>query len=157
MIKNILVPLDGSELAECALSYVEELATKLAVDKVNLVSVTERVAGFRVIEDPKLPSEQRLAPEARGKLERTASNYLDRVGKRLESKGIEVEKEVLYGNPAEEIAIYARHGGTDLIVMSSHGKGGPSRWAHGSVADKVLKSVETPVMIIRAPACSGTE
>ncbi len=157
MIKNILVPLDGSNLAECVLSYVEELAAKLGADKVSLVSVTERVTGFRAIEDPVSPSEQRLAPEARGKLERAAMRYLDRVGRGLEGKGIKVESEVLFGNPAVEISIYARHAGVDLIIMSSHGKGGPSRWARGSVADKVLKSVELPVMIIRAPACSGTE
>jgi nucleotide-binding universal stress UspA family protein len=155
MIKNILVPLDGSKLAECALEYVEDLAAKPGVEKVTLISVTERVKGFAAVEDPNAPTEVRLMPEASGKMEKQAAAYLDKVGKGLESKGIKVEKEVLYGNPAEEITIYCENGGADLIVMSSHGRSGPSRWAHGSVAEKVLRSARIPVMIIRAPACSG--
>ena len=156
MIKNILVPLDGSKLAECALSYVEEMATKLGVDKVTLLSVTERVKGFRAIEDPTSPTEVRLAPEATGKLERQATKYLNRISKGLESKGVKVEKQVLLGNPAEEITIHTENEGGDLIVMASHGRTGPSRWAHGSVAERILKSVRIPVMVIRAPGCSGT-
>jgi nucleotide-binding universal stress UspA family protein len=155
MIKNIMVPLDGSKLAECALEYAEDLAAKPGVEKVILVSVTERVKGFSAIEDPNSPTEIRLMPEASGKMEKQAANYLNRIGKGLESRGIKVEKEVLYGDPAEEITIYCENGAADLIVMSSHGRSGPSRWAHGSVAEKVLRSAKIPVMIIRSPACSG--
>ena len=60
MIKKIVVPLDGSKLAECALPYVEEMATKMAVDEVVLISVTERVKGFRPIEDASQPLGQTL-------------------------------------------------------------------------------------------------
>jgi nucleotide-binding universal stress UspA family protein len=156
MIKKIMVPLDGSKLAESALDYVKELSTKLGVEKVALVSVTERVQGYRALDDPSSPSEMRLAPEATGKMQRQAEKYLKRIGKGLETKGIKVETEVLLGDPAREIAIYADTPGTDLIVMASHGRSGPSRWAHGSVADKVLRAVCIPVMIVRAPGCNGT-
>jgi nucleotide-binding universal stress UspA family protein len=156
MIKRILVPLDGSKLAESALDYVEEIATKPGVENVTLISVTERVQGYRLIEDPTAPAEGRLAPEGTGKMERQAEKYLKRIGKRLEDKGIKVETEVLLGDPAREISIYAATPGSDLIVMASHGRSGPSRWAHGSVADRILRAVCIPVMVIRAPGCTGT-
>jgi len=156
MIKKVLVPLDGSKLAEAALDYVAELATKPGFEKVTLLSVTERVQGYRLIEDPTTPTEDRLAPEATGKMERQAQNYLKKVAKGLQAKGIKVEIEVLLGDPAREIAIYASTPGGDLLVMASHGRSGPSRWAHGSVADKILRSVCIPVMVVRAPGCTGT-
>jgi nucleotide-binding universal stress UspA family protein len=153
MIKKILVPLDGSKLAECALPYVEEIASKMGVDEVDLVSVTERVQGFMPIEDPSQPLGQYLRPEAVGKMERQAKKYLDRIAKGLEAKGIKVVKEVLLGNPAEEITIYAETKGSDLIIMASHGRGGLSKWAHGSVADRVFRAACMPVLMVRAPGC----
>ncbi len=149
-----MVPLDGSELAECALSYAEELATRMGISEVILVSVTERIPGYRTVDDPTQPSEVRLVPEGVGKMESQAQRYLRRTAKKLESKGTKVSQEVLLGNPAEELIIYAENRGVDLIVMSSHGRTGPSRWAFGSVADKVSRSVKIPVMIIRAPGCN---
>ncbi|OGO06013.1 MAG: hypothetical protein A2Y60_05020 [Chloroflexi bacterium RBG_13_54_9] len=61
--------------------------------------------------------------------------------------------QVLMGNPPEEIASYAEESGVDLIVMASHGRSGPSRWAYGSVAEKVFRSSCVPVMMVRAPGC----
>ncbi len=155
MIKKVLVPLDGSKLSEAALDYVEEISTKLGVEKVILLSVTERVEGYRLIEDPSAAGGERLAPEGTGKMETQADKYLKRIAKGLEAKGIKVETEVLLGDPAREISIYAETPGGDLIVMASHGRSGPSRWAHGSVADRVLRSVCIPVMVVRAPGCTG--
>jgi nucleotide-binding universal stress UspA family protein len=67
MYKKILVPLDGSKLAECVLPHVESLATCSPGAEVILVSVTERIAGLRAIEDPNQPLGERLVPEAVGK------------------------------------------------------------------------------------------
>ena len=153
MYKKILVPLDGSKLAECALPYVEELARGCSAEEVILVSVTERVLGYRAFEDPSQPLGQQLASEAVGKKEQQAQRYLDRIAKAMEAKGIKVDTEVLLGDPAEEIVIYAKHPGCDIIVMSSHGRSGPSRWAHGSVADKVFRASSVPVLMVRAPGC----
>jgi nucleotide-binding universal stress UspA family protein len=150
MYKRILVPLDGSKLAECALPHVEELAKGCGTERVILVSVTERVQGYRVFDDPGHPLGQQLAPEAVGKKENQAQRYLDRIAKAMEAKGIKVDTEVLLGDPAEEIVIYAKHPGCDLIVMSSHGRTGISRWTHGSVADRVFRSSPVPVLMIRA-------
>jgi len=155
MYKKILVPLDGSKLAECVLPYVEELAKGCNTEKVILASVTERVLGYRAFEDPSQPLGQRLAPEAAGKKEQPAQRYLGRIAKTMEAKGIKVDTEVLIGDPAEEIVSYAKHPGCDIIVMSSHGRSGPSRWAHGSVADKVFRASCVPVLMVRAPGCTS--
>ncbi len=168
MYKKILVPLDGSKLAECALPHVEELVKGGDTAEVILVSVTERVQGYRAVDGPTepvvlsgggwggagiQPPPQRLVPEAFGKKEKQAQRYLDRIAKTMAAKGINVSTEVLLWKPAEAIVGYAKQYGCDLIVMASHGRSGPSRWAHGSVADKVLRSSCIPVLMIRAPGC----
>ncbi len=167
MYKKILVPLDGSKLAECALPHVKELAKGCGATEIMLVSVTERVQGYRAVEGSTgpvvssgggwagsiQPPVQRLVPEAFGKKEKQAQRYLDRIAKTLAGKGIKVNTDVLLWKPAEAIVGYAKQYGCDLIVMASHGRSGPSRWAHGSVADKVLRSSCIPVLMIRAPGC----
>jgi nucleotide-binding universal stress UspA family protein len=168
MYKKILVPLDGSKLAECAIPHVEELAKGCGTEEVILVSVTERVKGYRVVEGPSQPvagSElgwmessrspgQRLTPEAFGKKEKQAQRYLDRIAKTMAAKGINVSTEVLLWKPEEAIVGYAKQYRCDLIIMASHGRSGPSRWAHGNVAEKVLKASSIPVLMIRAPGCT---
>ena len=153
MYKKIVVPLDGSKLAECALPYAEEIAKGCNTEEVFLVSVTERVKGYRSLDDPSQRMGQRLIPEALGKKEKQAQRYLDRIAKAMEAKGIKVSTEVLLWKPAEAIIGYAKQSRCDLIVMASHGRSGPSRWAYGSVADKVLRSSQIPVLIVRAPGC----
>ena len=163
MYKKILVPLDGSKLAECVLPHLEALATCLAGAEVILVSVTERVTGYRVIEDYTEPfgerlvpsSGERLVPEAVGKQEKQAQKYLDKIAKTLEAKGIKARTEVLLGKPAEEIMLYAANKGCDLIIMASHGRSGLSRWAHGSVVDKVFKATAVPILMIKTKGYSG--
>jgi nucleotide-binding universal stress UspA family protein len=154
VFKKIVVPLDGSKLAECALAFAEEMAAHFKDSQVELISVTERVMGYRAVEDPTSPTEQRLAPEAVGKLERQANRYLNRIAAGLRAKGISVDSTVLYGKPAEEIVIFVETEKPDLIIMASHGRSGPSRWAFGSVADRVSRAVNIPVMMIRAPGCA---
>ncbi len=153
MYRKILVPLDGSKLAECVIPYVEQLAVCCTAEKVTLISVTERVQGYRPVDDLSQPLGQRMMPEGVGKMERQAQKYLNRIAKGIKDKGINVQTEVLLGNPAEEISIYAESNECDIIVMASHGRSGPSRWAHGSVADKVFKAVCVPILMVRAPGC----
>jgi nucleotide-binding universal stress UspA family protein len=164
MYKKILVPLDGSKLAECALPHTEELAKGCGNEEVMLISVTEKVQGrtrapeaqelYRTSDRPELQGAGSEITVTFGKKQRQAQRYLDRVAKAMETKGIKVRTEVLFWPPAEAIAAYAEDNGADIIVMSSHGRSGPSRWAHGSVADKVLRASRVPVLIVRAPGCA---
>jgi nucleotide-binding universal stress UspA family protein len=164
MYKRILVPLDGSKLAECALIHAEELAKGCSAGKIILVSVTEQVEGqtqapeawelYSTTDRPEFragPSEMTVIF---GKKQRQAERYLGRVATKLEAKGITADIDVLIGDPAGKIVDYARNPGCDVIVMATHGRSGPSRWAFGSVADKVLRSSGIPVLLIRAPGCT---
>jgi len=92
-------------------------------------------------------------PVTVGKMQRQAQRYLDRIAKQLQKKGIKVRTEVLLGNPAEEITSFAERDGANLILMASHGRSGISRWAYGSVADKVFRATCVPILMIRAPGC----
>ena len=164
MYEKILVPLDGSKLAESVLPYVEEVAQHCDTQDVILVSVTERIRGMQAvpvygdIETPKagmpvseVASSVREVPVGVGKMQRQAERYLNKIAKRLQAKGLKVSTVVLLGDPAEEIVIYAQLKPIDLIAMSSHGRSGISRWAHGSVADRVFRSVNVPILMVRAP------
>jgi len=153
MYSKILVPLDGSKLAECALPYAEELAKGCNTEEVILVSVTERIKGYRPVEDPSQPLGQVLIPEAVGKKEKQAQRYLNRIAKGLQAKGVKVRTDVLFWPPAQSIVSYAEYSGADTIVMSSHGHSGPSRWAHGSVADKVCRASSVPILMVKAQGC----
>jgi len=159
MYKKILVPLDGSKLAESSLSHMEELARGCGTEEVILISVTEHIKGYK----PEFATGQPIGlgysqpvikiPVRVGKMQKQAEKYLDRIARKLKIKGVKVRTEVLIGNPAEEIALFAENSGADIIVMSSHGRSGPSRWAFGSVAEKVLWSSCVPVLTIKAPGC----
>jgi nucleotide-binding universal stress UspA family protein len=155
MYKKIMVPLDGSKLAECVLPHVERIATSCGTGQVILVSVTERITGYRVMDDPSQPLGERLVPEAVGKQGEQAQKYLGKIAKALEAKGIKVLTEVLLGKPAEEITLYAANRECDLIIMASHGRSGLSRWTHGSVADKVFRASHAPVLMVKAPGYVG--
>lgn len=158
MYSKVLVPLDGSKLAECVLPHVEELAQSCKTKEVILVSVTERAISYDVREESTqpmnegmmLPSGDWLVSDIVGKKEKPARDYLGKIAKRLKAKGLKVVTEVLVGNPAEEIVSYTDRAGCDLIIMASHGRSGLSRWAHGSVADKVLQAAPVSILMVKA-------
>ena len=133
--ERILVTLDGSKLAERALEPALLLARASGAELILLRVVTpiELWAPFVEIE----PSFE-VAHEQH---EREATVYLEEVGGRLleEEKMLNIRTVTLRGPVAETIADYARKIGVDLIVISSHGRSGISRWLLGSVAEKVLR------------------
>jgi nucleotide-binding universal stress UspA family protein len=151
MYNKILVPLDGSEMAECVLPQVEAIATGCQVSTV----VFARVAEPLDIPD----GESRLAlPEEQWKrLEeiRTvdAQKYLEQLVARFDLKGAHLETKVLSGHAAEALADYADGNDFDLIVIATHGRSGISRWVWGSVAERILRSACVPVLMVRAPGC----
>jgi nucleotide-binding universal stress UspA family protein len=80
---------------------------------------------------------------------RQDEQYLAKIEKRLRDSGLNVRSEVLIGKPAETIVQYASENRASLIVMSTHGRSGPGRWVFGSVAEKVLHGVTTPILLVR--------
>jgi len=155
MYERIIVPLDGSKLAEAVLPHVEMLA-HAGADGILLLTVTERITGRGQtvqIADPSaaVPALEPVVklPAAVGKMQRQGERYLNRIARRLKKRGIETETAVRLGNPAEEICSFAHEQDADLIVMATHGRSGIARWALGSVSEKVLRASHIPVLMIR--------
>ena len=151
MYERILVPLDGSKVGEAALPYVEELVSKLAAVqkvKVTLLQVVSSlthpvVAGGESVSIPYTGVEVE-------QIKKKAMNYLNKTSKGLRSKGVVVNCKVAVGRAAEEIIKAADEVNADLVAMSTHGRSGFSRWAFGSVTDKVLRAGKVPVLLVRA-------
>lgn len=154
MYQHITVPLDGSELAECVLPHLSAIAGGCNVNKVTLARVVEPVYIPGELE-PDLPRKehQQLLERVKAATMKDARSYLDRVAKQLKHDGIKVRSEVLYGDAADEIADYVKKKGVDLVIISTHGRSGPSHWVWGSVASRILRSVCAPVFMVRAPGC----
>ena len=151
MYERILVPLDGSKVAEAALPNVEDLVVRMAPGtriEVTLLQVISNLT-YNVLtpeEEAQIPySEEELA-----KIKRSTLDYLEKIAAPLRAKGIDVKTRVAVGHAAEEIINAAQQTGANVIAMSTHGYSGIKRWALGSVADKVLHISEIPVLLVRA-------
>ncbi|HRW04829.1 MAG TPA: universal stress protein [Caldilineaceae bacterium] len=143
-LRRLLLPLDGSALAENAIPLATLLAKTFDGELILL----------RVLDLP-LPTLEVKYPENHWVREamqanfREAQRYLDDQGMLLKDAGIRVRTIVRDGPPAEDILATATDEAVDLIVISSHGKGGPSPWTSGSVADKVMQHSRCPVLLVR--------
>jgi len=148
MYQKIMVPLDGSELAECVLPHVEAFISQCQIRTIVFVrvleAITPAVAGEYAINVEDLESR-----EANRKT--SAEEYLKQIMKRMEPGETRLEKEVLIGRPADRLADYADQNDVDLILMATHGRSGVSRWVRGSVADRILRAASVPVLMVRAP------
>ena len=143
-IKSVVVPLDGSPLAEAVLPHVVELASRLFLE-VALVRVvrlpTMAYAGFE-------PLPMELADIER-QMQEEAEQYLGRIARRLEGKGIGTRATVLKGPVGAQIVDYAQSTEGTMVAISTHGRSGLRRMALGSVADMVIRSLEIPVLVVR--------
>ncbi len=148
MIKRILVPLDGSELAERALPYAEELARQFGASLILLRSVNSLDLSSAQAFSGYLPAE--VYDAAYEDARRVAREYLEATAARLAADGLKVEWVLRTGDPAGEVVEHERDGKADLVVMSTHGRSGLSRWVFGSVADRVLRGGTIPVLLVRA-------
>jgi len=142
---RILVPLDGSPLAEQALPHAEEMARATGAEIVIL----------RVPTIPPFltwgPDPGMVMPALLNEAYEEADAYLANVARRLHARGFVVHKAPMDPGPvADAIIDYAREANIDLIVMSTHGRSGIGRWVYGSVADRVLRGADVPVLLIRA-------
>jgi len=141
--QTILVPLDGSKFAECALPIALSVA-RILDGQVGLVSVSSK---------KRIRPRQRVAtlsPAAVNLIDEVASDYLDGVATRIsEFSSVPVYPTVLTGRPAAALAKHAKGHHPELIVMSTHGRGPFSRYWLGSVADWVVRHVPTPVLLVR--------
>src|SRR4030042_3438185 len=151
MYNHIMVPLDGSELAECVLPQVVSIAKGCGVPKVSLVRVvtplkiysTEFEGTIAIAEMQKI-EEQSIA---------NAKEYLEKKSADLKKQGISPDISVMFGNVIDSLAEFAEKNKVDLIIIATHGRSGLSRFVWGSVADRILRTAKGPVLMIRPEAC----
>lgn len=147
-IRTILVPLDGSRLARRVVPHAATLALATGA-RLHLLSVQE---------DSQLDLQffyQAHALRISQEIQFRLARYLELVAGRLRQQGLEVATEVVPGRAAEEIARAARRVEAGIVAISTHGRSGLGRWAQGSVAQEVIRSVATPLLVLRPAARGG--
>ncbi len=145
-LNTVIVPLDGSELAEQVLPHVVGLARALDA-KVMLLRVTASPADYH-------PLGYAVGPytDLSIEVDAEAADYLDQVGQKLRGEGISsVEQGLLHGDPAGAIVDTARRTPDSMVAMTTHGRSGVGRWLMGSIADRVVRYCGDPVLVVRAP------
>jgi nucleotide-binding universal stress UspA family protein len=149
MYQKIMVPLDGSQVAECVIPHIETIAGKSAT-RVELVTVVEPLdiptRGQIAISDDEI---KQIDDEGKNE----ATKYLKQVSSRLTRAGINASTVILSGKPAESLVRYAVNNNVDLIIMATHGRSGISKIFWGSVAEKILRATDIPVLLIKTTSC----
>lgn len=148
--ERVLVPLDGSELAEAILPFVEKVAGPLDAEIV-LLRVVEPFSPGEVMAAAGV-----VAPDTLLVREMEAKRYLSAIEQRLGDKGLRVRTGIRLGSPATEIVTAAETWNADLVAMTTHGRAGFRRVLFGSVAEEVLRSAPVPVLMIRMTAKAAT-
>ncbi|HJW83996.1 MAG TPA: universal stress protein [Anaerolineae bacterium] len=151
MINHILVPLDGSALAECVLPHTFAVAHAFGA----------QVTLLHVLEPTQMPGQPRAVDPVYWHIRKAEIDaYLDVTATRLHAAGLEAQYTVLEGQPAERVIEYARDNGVDLVILSSHGRSGLSGWNVSSVVQKIILRIYRPILLVRAyqlvtPAVTG--
>ncbi len=149
MYKTILVPLDGSELAETVLPHVEELA-RLFGSTVVLLSVLELPHLVGLPKGDLFDALPQMTPAEVNSHLAEVRRYLDEKADQLKQSGVEARALVEYGPVVVTIMRAARQEDAGLIAMASHGRGGMADVYYGSVAAGVLQRIDRPLLIVRA-------
>jgi nucleotide-binding universal stress UspA family protein len=142
MLRRILVGLDGSPLAETILDPVRALALRLGAEVV-LLHVTHVPEMVRAAEPG--PTLDEIVARERER----AETYLEGAARKVREAGLAVQTAVSAGEAAAEIVRYAERERIDLIALATHGRSGMQRWLYGSVADAVLHTTSTPLLLLR--------
>ncbi len=156
--RTILVPLDGSRLAESALPLAEQLAKERDIQNTRIVLVNvckpDLLPQGSYYMNPDYPPTTPLQYEdyvkqETAKTKDASRQYLERITQKIKLEGIKIKTEVLAGDAAEEIIKYANSHPFQVIVMTSHGHSGFKHLVLGSVAEKVVLETHTPVLIVK--------
>jgi nucleotide-binding universal stress UspA family protein len=142
MYKRVLVPVDGSEVAEAIIPFILDIAGPLDLEVLVLqvnrpaIPLVLDAVPTMVIDDVEAQTEE-------------AAAYLARLVGEMQAKGLRARACVRRGEPVAEILAASREEGADLIAMSTHGRSGPARVVLGSVAESVLRHASVPVFLMR--------
>ncbi len=146
MYRRVLIPLDGSEVAESVLPFAEQIAGPLDAE-VLLVRVVEPIVTAVALASGEVGGADALVHH-----QLAAKRYLEDLAERLTAKGLRARTLAALGVPAVEIVAIAEAEKADLIAMTTHGRSGIRRFVFGSVAQEVLRAASVPVLLFRMPA-----
>ncbi len=153
MQERIVIPLDGSEIGESALPYINDLLSKFSSDveiEIILLHVMKLSDMMPIVGEGNIP-DMNLLREQQEEEKKRKLDYLIRVGESLQSSRVKIKTIVSIGEAAEQIIKTAEENEVDLIAMSTHGRSGIGKLAFGSVTDGVLKhGGEIPIAMVRA-------
>ena len=156
-MRRILVPLDGSVLAEAVLPHAKELAFRLSssIHLLRVVPLARQLAASSFAGSGGIDGMPGLDVKAideavEARLEE-ATVYIEEQGKKLRQEGVSVEWEIRQGTATEEILECAKNNDIELIAISTHGRSGLGRLVFGSVFDSVMRGAGIPVMVIKPP------
>jgi len=149
---SVLVTLDGSKVAESVLPHLKEVHRQLPGNKwdIILMRVCEIFSQPINYPPPMSMNWDEYLKYEKNKCKEICLNYLGEVQDKLDIDRKALRIEVPEGNPAETLISYANKNSVDLIIMSTHGRTGISKWAFGSIAEKVLRGADCPILLIRA-------
>jgi nucleotide-binding universal stress UspA family protein len=148
-IKNIIVPLDGSQLAEQTLPTVEALAKAVNAQVTLFRAISTYTFAFA---EPYPFGGAEASVEVLEAIEQEAEDYLNTQAQALRSKGLTVQTKKVLGEPANQLVELAHATADSLTVISTHGRSGVARTLLGSVADRVVRSSGRPVLLLRSKA-----
>jgi nucleotide-binding universal stress UspA family protein/predicted transcriptional regulator len=143
-VERLLVPLDGSTLAERALDSAAEIA------RPDSLTVLVRVE--ETTQNPPAEGADGSPRPGSGAVGSSSAAYLQSIAETMRSKGLRVDTDVRDGRPATQILEAAQAHEADVIVMGTHGRSGPARWLLGSVADEVVRHADRPVLLVSVRA-----
>jgi nucleotide-binding universal stress UspA family protein len=142
-IRKILVPLDGSELSLSAIPFAEDMANKFNAALVFCHVVTTDWIAYSGMETPT------LYPDVLDEMKAAAEAKIEKAAVESRGRGFDVDYFVGIGGPTDEIQRIAGDQGADMIVMSTHGRSGPTRWVMGSTADALVRRTHLPCLLVR--------
>ncbi|MFA5316264.1 MAG: universal stress protein [Dehalococcoidales bacterium] len=158
-IRRIFLPLDGSEVSKQALPYGLEIARKFKAG-ITLFGMAEKAAfyssliSFVPYSDGMSSKYDRMDIAAK----RTVYHYLSSLEKEARQEGFHVSHRVTLGvAPADDILQQAHKARADLVIMATRGRSPLSRWAFGSVAEKVLRGGDLPLLLVKEPMASSSD
>lgn len=156
MLKRVLVPLDGSDLALKALPYAKEIAKHFNAEVILLQVIPETTPPPEALEMAAksiIPATGQIAVhhvlEEKSEKRQEADNHLEQIAGEIRSEDIKVSHQVIFGDPGDSIIDFADKENIDTIIMTTSGKGGVERFMLGSVADTVIHKTRKPVTVIR--------
>ena len=159
MYKRIMVPLDGSDLADRVLPHVKALMSAFPSAAAVFVRVVEPspsifddTASISSTSREKMIADLKRIEEKR---KSDAAAYLEGVVQKVTSEAGECTSVVLSGRVADRLAEYIENQDMNLVIIATHGRSGISRWVRGSIAERVLGASRVPVLMVRASGNAG--